>query len=141
PYAFAQIQKKALEKAKAGGAAAVEATRKALELKETLLSRPLEKLVEEPHFLSAWLSEQRLSFTCEGDRVVWKKNPLRVLAETYNRLHMNDQPGAPAAHLIWPMDRELLETGLAFYEKLRARAPEDMDFPTLDATLRSPKAS
>src|SRR5690606_1976909 len=88
PYAFAQIQKKALERAKAGGAAAVEATRKALELKETLLSRPLEKLVEEPHFLSAWLSEQRLSFTCEGDRVVWKKNPLRVLAETYHLLHM-----------------------------------------------------
>jgi biotin carboxyl carrier protein len=138
-YAFAKIQKNAV--AKAQGKPAADATRKALELKETLLARPLAKLVDEPHFLSAWLSQHRLDFSIEGERVVWKKNPLRVLADTYHLLHMDDQPGAPAAYVIWPHDRELLETGLAFYAKLAARAPQGMDFQGLNQALSSPKAS
>jgi biotin carboxyl carrier protein len=54
---------------------------------------------------------------------------------------MDDQPGAPAAYVIWPHDRELLETGLAFYAKLAARAPEGLDFQGLHVALSSPKAN
>jgi acetyl/propionyl-CoA carboxylase alpha subunit len=140
-YAFQQIQKRALARAQAGGKAAVDATRKVLELKETLLERPYTKLAEEPHFLSAWLSAHRKHFTFEGERVVWLENPVRVLSDTYHQLHMSDQPGAPAAHVIWSHDHEQLETALAFYRKLEARAPAGTSFRELDATLRSPQAS
>jgi biotin carboxyl carrier protein len=140
-YAFQQIQKRALARAQAGGKAAVDATRKVLELKETLLERPFTKLAEEPHFLSAWLSAHRKHFTFEGERVVWLENPVRVLSDTYHQLHMSDQPGAPAAHVIWSHDHEQLETALAFYRKLEARAPAGTSFRELDATLRSPQAS
>lgn len=134
-YALAQIQKQAIAKAGSDKATA-DAVRKVLEVKETLLARPLEKLVEEPHFLSAWLSQHRTDFTCDSNRVVWTKNPLEVLAETYHLLHMDDQPGAPAAYVIWPHDREMLERGLGFYAKLKARAPQ-VDFQTLSAALAS----
>jgi biotin carboxyl carrier protein len=140
-YAFQQIQKAAMARAQAGGKAAVDATRKVLELKETLLERPIARLVEEPHYLSAWLSKHRKAFTCEGDRVVWLENPVRVLAETYEQLHMFDQPGAPAAHVIWTHDKEQLDSALAFYKKLEARTPAGTSFQELDRTLASAKAS
>ncbi len=141
PYALSQLQKSALARVKDAGKPVSDAVRKTLELKWTLLSRPLEKLVEEPHFLSAWLSQHRQDFTCKGNSVLWTKNPLQVLAETYHLLHMDEQPGEPAAYVIWPHDRELLETGLGFYAKLAARAPEGLDFQGLSAALASSKPS
>ena len=80
-------------------------------------------LFEEPHFLSAWLSQHRLDFAVRDGRVDWRRNPVEVLAETYRLLNMDDDPARAAAHRIWDHDRELLDTALAFYAKLaRARA-------------------
>jgi acetyl/propionyl-CoA carboxylase alpha subunit len=138
-YAFQQVAKSALKKAESQGKAVVDATRKVLELKETLLERPLERLIDEPHYLSAWLSQQRLSFSFAGDRVVWSKNPVEVLCETYHLLNMEEQPEAAAANIIWSHDREQLEAAVGFYRKLKARAPELGDFQKLDAALRSAK--
>jgi acetyl/propionyl-CoA carboxylase alpha subunit len=140
-YCFVQIQKASLKQVEAGGKAVVDATKKVLELKETLLERPLKLLVDEPHYLSAWLSQHRLDFVYEGEKVLWKKNPLEVLSDTYHLLHMDDKVGAPAAHVIWNHDREQLEAGLAFYRKVGKRAPAGMDWQALDAALRAPKAS
>jgi acetyl/propionyl-CoA carboxylase alpha subunit len=139
-YAFKQIQKATL-KAVDGQGKAADATRKALELKETLLERPLTFLVDEPHYLSAWLSQHRLDFSIAGDRVVWKKNPLEVLSDTYHLLHMDDKPGAPSAHVIWSHDQELLDRGLEFYRKLAKRVPAGTDFSVLDTALRADKPS
>jgi biotin carboxyl carrier protein len=72
--------------------------------------------------------------------VIWKKNPVQVVQDTYHLLHMEYAPRAPAAHVIWRQDDELLKSALGFYERLSARAP-NVDFQTLDAALRSPKAS
>jgi acetyl/propionyl-CoA carboxylase alpha subunit len=138
-YAFQQIAKNALKQAESQGKPVVDATRKVLELKETLLERPLERLIDEPHYLSAWLSQQRNSFSFAGERVVWSKNPVEVLYETYHLLNMDDQPGAAAAHVIWSHDREQLEAALSFYRKLKARAPEISDFQKLDQALRAQK--
>ncbi len=135
-YLFRQIQKSATTRAEAAGKDAVVQTRKILELKETLLERPLHMLVNEPHFMSAWLSEHRLDFRYEGERVVWEKNPVQVLSETYHLLHMDDQPDAPAAQVIWDHDHAQLERALSFYRKLNARVPAGTDFQTLDRTLR-----
>jgi acetyl/propionyl-CoA carboxylase alpha subunit len=136
-YAFQSLAKRTLKAAEAQGKAALDGTRKVLELKETLLERPLAKLVEEPHYLSAWLSQQRQSFTFDGDKVVWRRNPVEVLFETYHLLNMSEQ-GCAAAHTIWSHDREQLEAARGFYAKLAARAPES-DFRKLDAVLRADK--
>ncbi|HEX6244185.1 MAG TPA: biotin carboxylase N-terminal domain-containing protein [Polyangiales bacterium] len=138
-YAFQQIARNALKKAESQGKPVVDATRKVLELKETLLERPIERLIDEPHYLSAWLSQQRQSFSFVGDRVVWSKNPIEVLCETYHLLNMTEQPGAAAAHVIWSHDREQLDAAVGFYRKLKARAPEINDFQKLDAALRAQK--
>jgi biotin carboxyl carrier protein len=134
-YAFQQIARRAAAQASAGGPEALAATRRVLELKETLLERPLALLFEEPHFLSAWLSEHRLDFTYRGGRVVWSRNPVEVLSATYHLLHLDDRPGEPAAHRIWDHDQDLLDAALAFYAALHARAGKTT-WAELDATLR-----
>ncbi len=61
-----------------------------IELKETLLERPIRLLFDEPHFLSAWLSQHRRDFVVRDDQVEWQRNPVEVLAETYRLLDMDN---------------------------------------------------
>ncbi|HVM96804.1 MAG TPA: biotin carboxylase N-terminal domain-containing protein, partial [Candidatus Acidoferrales bacterium] len=88
-YAFQEIERRATSAAAARGDMSVTATRQVIELKETLLERPITLLIQEPHFLSAWLSKHRLDFTCVGERVVWQRNPVELLAATYHLLHLD----------------------------------------------------
>ncbi len=129
-YAFQQIERRATAAAAPEG---LEATRNVIGLKETLLERPIRLLFTEPHFLSTWLSRHRQDFVVR-DGVEWLRNPVEVLAETYRLLDM-DGTQAAAANQIWDHDRDLLDTALAFYEKLAARVPAGTSWPDLDATL------
>src|SRR5262245_40973546 len=131
-HAFQQIARRATA---AAGPEGLQATRQVIDLKETLLERPIRLLFDEPHFLSAWLSQHRGDFVVRDDRVEWRRNPVWVLAETYRLLNMETVDGA-AANRIWDHDRQLLETALAFYEKLEARTPDRTSWPELDATLQ-----
>ncbi len=140
-HAFQQIARRATAGAATGGERALTATRQVIELKETLLERPIAMLIDEPHFLSAWLSKHRLDFALDGARVMWKRNPVEILAATYHLLHLDDQPGEPAAHRIWDHDQLLLETALSFYAMLAERIPAGMAWPDLDRTLRAAPAS
>ncbi len=126
-----------LRRAAALGPGAAEATRKVLELKETLVARPLRMLFDEPHFLSAWLSEHRGDFELRAGRVAWLRNPVEVLAETYRLLNM-DVRHAAAAHCIWDHDQELIDSARAFYAPLAAGLPKTPGWPELDAMLRGP---
>ena len=136
-YAAQQMYQQAAAAAKADGPEVVEAHRRALELKETLILRPIARLLEEPHRLSAWLSEHRHDVELDGrGRARWLRNPMEVLAATYHSLHMLDQPGAPAAYLIWDHDRELMERALGFYRRLSERLASPLSWPDLDARLR-----
>jgi acetyl/propionyl-CoA carboxylase alpha subunit len=132
-YAFQQIARRATA---AAAPEALEATRRVVELKETLVERPIHLLFQEPHFLSAWLSQHRRDFGVRDGRVGWLRNPLQVLAETYRLLNM-DTAHTAAAHRIWDHDRQLLEAGLAFYEKLGTGVPQGTSWPALDAALRA----
>src|SRR5262249_54704263 len=124
-YAFQQIARRATA---AAAPEALEATRQVIDLKETLLERPIRLLFDEPHFLSAWLSQHWLDFVVRDDRVEWQRNPVEVLAETYRLLNM-DAAHIGAANRIWDHDRELLDRALAFYDKLAARVPDRMSWP------------
>ncbi|MDY0383198.1 biotin/lipoyl-containing protein [Trichlorobacter sp.] len=90
-----------------------------LDRKGTLVTRPMQRLLDDPHLLAGWLSINTKNFKIEKGRVVWLRNPLGVLKETYDYLHMDHRPHKPAAEIIWDHDNELLLQGLHFYKTLR----------------------
>ncbi len=92
-----------------------------LDRKGTLLTRPMEKMLEDPHLLSGWLSMNRKNFNHKGGKLVWLRNPLVILEETYEYLNMSWREDAPAAEVIWTHDRDLLQSALAFYSTLREK--------------------
>jgi len=98
-----------------------------LDRKGTLISRPMEVLLGDPHMLSGWLSLNRKNFRLEAGKVVWLRNPLVVLEETYDYLNMTYRAEEPAAEVIWSHDHELLQKGLRFYATLREKFGLDKD--------------
>jgi acetyl/propionyl-CoA carboxylase alpha subunit len=89
-----------------------------IDRKGTLVTRPMDKLLEDPHLLSGWLSINRNNFAIEKGTVVLRDNPFVLLADTYEYLNMSFDPKAPAAEVIWGHDNELLQKGLRFYSTL-----------------------
>lgn len=127
-YAFHEIEQRRL---------AVLGTdaRQCFDLKETLVERPLRLLFDEPHFLSAWLSQHRDDYDVADGRVIWRRNPVDILADTYHLLDLVADDG-PAAERIWSHDRALLDTARAFYARLAERVPPGLGWPELDRQLR-----
>jgi biotin carboxyl carrier protein len=79
----------------------------------------MEKLLADPHLLAGWLSINRRNFKMKDGKLVWLRNPLVVLEETYEYLNMTWREDAPPAEVIWTHDRDLLQNALAFYAELR----------------------
>jgi len=119
-FAYRQVCEFGLAGVEGDVRAALEQT---LQLKETLLLRPLAHLLEEPHTLSGWLSINRGRYTVEKGRISWKHNPIEILADTYHYLNMDFIPGdkPPAASMIWEHDDAILRDALAFYAELDKR--------------------
>jgi acetyl/propionyl-CoA carboxylase alpha subunit len=111
-----------------------------LDRKGTLVTRPMDKLLEDPHLLSGWLSLNRKNFTIEGGKVVWHDNPFVILADTYEYLNMSYDATAPAAEVIWDHDNELMQKGLRFYATLSEKFKLGMhEFDRLSALLAKDK--
>ncbi len=100
---------------------AAKAASATLDRKGTLLTRPMEMLLQDPHKLSGWLSLNREKFKIENGKIIWLCNPLVILEETYAFLNMTWREEAPAAEVIWTHDRDLLENALSFYAELRSK--------------------
>jgi acetyl/propionyl-CoA carboxylase alpha subunit len=115
-HAYDTIERKAL--AELTGEAQ-RAAREIFDIKRTLITRPIGKLFDEPHYLSAWLSNFRRDFEIVDGRVRFHKNPVQILFETYRLLRMEARAGAPAAAAIWDHDEEVLSEAMSFYAKLR----------------------
>jgi len=98
-----------------------------LDRKGTLITRPMERLLDDPHLLSGWLSMNAKNFRIDKGKVIWLRNPLGVLNETYEYLHMNSRPHKPAAEIIWDHDNELLQQSLHFYRTLREKLGLERD--------------
>lgn len=132
-YAYAQICKTVLEEEEGDARTALAET---LQLKESLLLRPLKNLLAEPHILSGWLSMNRDCCTLIDGKLCWNENPIELLAETYHFLNMDYIPGddPPAAVLIWDHDNTILQNALAFYAELDTRL-EVEDWLELCSTL------
>ncbi len=92
-----------------------------IHLKSSLLERPLEILLAEPHLLAGWLSVHQHQFIVSKKGIEWQENPIRILADMYHYLNMDYRAGEPAAQMIWDHDHKLLSDALAFYDNLEAR--------------------
>ena len=57
------------------------------------------------------------AFELNGNTVIWKRNPFRVLADLYKFLHLEHRSASPA-QMIWNHDQDLLMEGLEFYNDL-----------------------
>ncbi len=106
----------------------------------TLLTRPLQIILKDPHVLSGWLSLNRKNFCMERRKLKWLRNPLLIIAETYEYLNMTMRPDAPASDVIWSHDHEHLQKAISFYTGLREHFPGDLDdFETLNTLLENEK--
>ena len=92
------------------------------EAKQTLLLRPLKRLLENAHLLMGWLAprpDRRWNFG--ADSFTWKRNPLEVLADLYHYLRLEEHSNTPPSEQIWKGDQALLQRGLSFYATLQER--------------------
>ncbi len=117
-HAFAEIRRRL------AGAEPDKTARAALasciDRKQSLLLRPLQKLLAEPHMLSGWLSLNRAAFAAAGDAWSFTCNPLELLADAYHYLNMDFREATPPAYMIWDHDNAVLQQALAFYREAAA---------------------
>jgi acetyl/propionyl-CoA carboxylase alpha subunit len=116
-----------------------EAISHALELKKSLLIRPLALLLEEPHILSGWLSVNRDCYSLIDGKISWNENPIELLADTYHFLNMDYVEGAPAANMIWDHDRDILREAEDFYSELN-NCTDAQDWLELQSLLAAQEA-
>lgn len=130
-YAFGQIKKTRLGQCP-DDPEVKKAMRDVLDRKWALLSRPLEKMFENPHMLSGWLSAHANDY--RSDPWAWKSNPIRVLKTTYHYLNMNEQEELPPAYKIWDHDLKILNDAIHFYDTLESKL-SITDFSELEQAL------
>ena len=118
---------------------ALASANNAVQLKATLLLRPLEILLAEPHILSGWLSLNKDNFSVNDGAVNWLENPVKVLADTYHYLNMDYNETDPALFQIWNHDKNLLSDALSFYAEVESRL-DCCDWAELAPMLAANKA-
>ena len=103
------------------GAGSAEAA-KVIALKQTLLMRPLERILQRPHALAGFLGlhDGRL-FSRKGGRVEFARNPIEAVDALYHFLNLDAQPDKPPSEVIWDHDARILEDAKAFYATLSER--------------------
>jgi acetyl/propionyl-CoA carboxylase alpha subunit len=93
-----------------------------LAAKETLLQRPLQRLLANPHGLGGFLGRHDGElWRTERGRAVFTANPVRCLERLYHFLDLEERPEKPPAEKIWDHDQELLQAALAFYAEIERR--------------------
>ncbi len=119
-YSFQSIKRNRIA-ALGDDAELVAAMANVIELKQTLLQRPIRALFDMPHVFAGWLSAHRDAFELEDGSVRWLKNPVVVLDETYHFLNMDYVEAAPALYQIWANDHLMLRDAMAFYQTLEQK--------------------
>ena len=140
-FAFAEMKKHymaQIAKESPGDPSIVKAMAEVIDRKLTLLTRVMDRLLEEPHLLAGWLSLNRKHYRLENGKIVWIRNPLGVLNDTYEYLDMAWSPRKPAAEVIWQHDNELLQKAIRFYQALRQTfGLKKVEFYKLNEILKS----
>ena len=117
---------------------------RAMDLKSTLVLRPLRRLFANPHLLAGWIAASAEHFETGGAGLArasaprWRISPADALEALYRYLAM-DRPDGSAAEAIWDHDRELLDAARAHHARLSAGLGV-RDFPDLNRLLREPRS-
>ena len=101
----------------------------------TLVTRPVQRLLDSPHLLAGWLSIQRAYLIDREGQFMWIENPLKVLAHLYHFLNLEWREGRPALQQIWSHDASMLECGLQFYQDVSTLLKHEGDWQELKARL------
>lgn len=111
-----------------------------LDAKQLLLTRPLERLFAEPHFMSGWLALHENSVKLNKDgSIEFGENPIKLLAGLYHYVNMDYVPGKPARYMIWDHDRAILDSALSFYQTVEDQLGTS-SFVDVEAALAGDKA-
>jgi len=90
--------------------------RKILARKQTLLTRPVQRLLANPHRLGGFLGRfDGVLWSRDDGKLAFADNPVHFLRELYHYLNMEEFTGKPPSEKIWEHDEEILEAGEAFY--------------------------
>jgi len=96
--------------------------RQALVAKQTLLQRPIERLLEDPHRLAGFLGRYNGElWDATGEEVRFVANPVHFLEALYHFLDLEARDGAPPSEQIWDHDAEILANARAFYDEVETR--------------------
>ena len=117
-FAWNHIQRKLLNEEDKSNATELA---EILSAKKSLLLRPIEVLLSDPHLLSGWLSLNRDSYTLIDGGISLNENPIDLIHRTYHFLAMDYFSQRPAAERIWREDHEVLEAARSFYEELNMK--------------------
>lgn len=106
--------------------------RAVLSSKQTLLLRPIEKLLENAHVLAGFLGRFDGELFAHGDgEVRFVDNPVHFLERLYHFLDLEHVASKPPSERIWDHDQNILTEALAFYteveERTGARNAADLD--------------
>jgi acetyl/propionyl-CoA carboxylase alpha subunit len=114
--------------------------RAVLELKQTLLLRPIEKLLGNPHLLAGFIGRfQGKHFERSGSGYRFLGNPSEALGELYHYLNLEPRTGRAPSDMIWDHDARILNDARAFYEGVAARIGSS-DYAKIDAALSAASA-
>lgn len=108
-----------------------------IDRKQSLLIRPLQKLLNNPHALSGWLSIHRNDCVISADEnavLEWHCNPIVLLDDLYHYLNMEYREDRPAQDVIWDHDFKILLDAIQFYQSLDNAISAD-DFEALNNIL------
>lgn len=102
---------------------------------ETLVLRPLGRLLSDAHAMAGFLGlyDGRL-WKRKGKKIEFLENPIEFLRALYHYLNMEQITGKPPSEMIWAHDDELLQEATAFYTAA-AEALGTSDWPTLTKKL------
>ena len=117
------------------------AGRAILAAKETLLRRPIERLLESAHIFGGFLGRYDGElWQRDGHTVSFVANPIRFLEELYRFLNLEDSSQKPPSDKIWGHDLEILNSASAFYAEIESLtgAASHADLMKLFATAKAP---
>ena len=101
------------------------AARQVLDAKETLLQRPIARLLETPHVFAGFLGRYDGELWRRDDSapggVRFAANPIVFLERLYHFLNLEDGPGKPPSEKIWDHDQAILARAQSFYASVTER--------------------
>jgi len=106
--------------------------------KQTLLLRPIRRLLANPHALAGFIGRYQDQLWSEAaGEYEFETNPLLALKTLYHYLHMDFSPNKPPSEMIWEDDHQSLQAALEFYDQVGGLARVD-NWQDMQALLAGP---